>query len=179
MHIAVSAEARKRANREFRAIVLRIPSFDPSRRSPRVSHHPPPYLTAISSFRSSRFQFRPWSSQNISPLCLHTHTHSTIPPPFLSLFARHSSNPLPLLYIYIYISPGVLPLFFVSTRQTTIIRRDQLFSRISPYNNYKKALDFHYPSSGFNSIRVLNVSLRLRFTRIFLSFLVFLVSFFI
>ena len=111
MHIAVSAEARKRANREFRAIVLRIPSFDPSRRSPRVSHHPPPYLTAISSFRSSRFQFRPWSSQNISPLCLHTHTHIPLSLPPFSPSLHVTLPTLFRFYIYIYIYPPAYSLF--------------------------------------------------------------------
>lgn len=80
MHIAVSAEARKRANREFRAIVLRIPSFAPLCRT-RVSS---PYLVAISSFRSSRFQFRP------DPAWIYlSHIHAAS----LPFFSRHSSQP--------------------------------------------------------------------------------------
>lgn len=169
MHIAVSAEARKRANREFRAIVLRIPSFVPppsSRRPPRVSHLPPSPI-------SHRHLVVPLVSISISPLIQPeyissppTHIHTPPHPPLplcMSLFQPSSS----LIYIYTYISPGVLPLFFVSTRQTTIIRRDQLFSRISPYNNYKKASRLPLSGSGFNSIRVSNVFLRLRFRRIF------------
>lgn len=42
MHIAVSAEARNRADREFRAIVLRTPSFAPSPAYRHPLHSFPP-----------------------------------------------------------------------------------------------------------------------------------------
>lgn len=59
MHIAVSAEARSRANREFRAIATSNPFIPLHSPLPAVS--PPP-----SSFRSSRFQFRPDPAEYIS-----------------------------------------------------------------------------------------------------------------
>lgn len=153
MHIAVSAEARSRANREFRAIATSNPFIPLHPPLPAVS--PPP-----SSFRSSRFQFRPDPAEYISLppapnpplLSLSSGLFAPLPSSFPASALVHPRVLFPSFFFLFFF----LLLSFVSTRrQTTITRRDQLFSRISPYNNYKtgKLPRFHY-RAGFNLIRV-------------------------
>ena len=98
MHIAVSAEARNRANREFRAIATSNP-FIPSPRlasPPLSSVSPPPSL-----FRSSRFQFRPDPAEYISPSL-----------PALALLCPLRASPLPPLP-RLHIRACFSPFFFL------------------------------------------------------------------